>query len=620
MMCPEGACRMPWTEEFLDGCFTAAFRNGALRKHREKLLTDAEKARLPEFQERARRYKIALAEDERLSTEFAENMKEYNEDPAVIKLKQLTNIYYEKQNHLWKIGKASSEYSVVSKESQEVLNKITYYKEIYRKHINELNERICKNARKKNIAPYVRDMVSGYGGVLFWTNEKYIGVGNILYGEDSGWIAPRGAGAPQPKKEAIRISRGCPAEGCRGFLSTSFNCGVCEAKVCEHCHEIIGAKGDTVRQVGVMEVEIVSAEAVPKRHICDADAVETAKMLAKETRPCPTCKTLISKIDGCDQMWCTQCQTAFSWKTGQKEAGRVHNPHYYEWLRRTKGAEGVPREVGDAPGGGADMCCGQDTELLALPWLIRYGFGRGGNANDPTRDVSRFMRDVHKKHVENVKSFVAEIHRKLEDTIAYQHLTTINPQTDQPHLENLAIINVQFLAGDIDEVGWARRIYLEKRNILLRAAMQELKQMYIAAGRDIINSFVRGDGSIGAGVTCRQLGELTLYVHGEIERTNKRFNYSGFDFSPMLTLNNVSGAQGLLGIADDASRRHITPSELKRYLDIVSPLAGGGAVAAQGSAAGGLSAESHEAQKPEKKKRAAKAKPSPEPAASCATE
>jgi hypothetical protein len=60
---------------------------------------------------------------------------------------------------------------------------------------------------------------------------------------------------------------------------------------------------------------------------------------------------MICKIEGCDQMWCPQCHIAFSWRTGQKEAGVVHNPHFYEWQRRQNGGV-APRVAGDVPCGG----------------------------------------------------------------------------------------------------------------------------------------------------------------------------------------------------------------------------------------------------------------------------
>jgi len=54
-------------------------------------------------------------------------------------------------------------------------------------------------------------------------------------------------------------------------------------------------------------------------------------------------------VSNCDQMWCTDCHTAFSWRTGRIQT-QVHNPHYYEWLRRTNNGV-APRNPGDVPGG-----------------------------------------------------------------------------------------------------------------------------------------------------------------------------------------------------------------------------------------------------------------------------
>lgn len=49
-------------------------------------------------------------------------------------------------------------------------------------------------------------------------------------------------------------------------------------------------------------------------------------------------------VHNCDQMWCVECKTAFSWSKGTIETGMVHNPHYYQWMRQNGGAIQNPNE------------------------------------------------------------------------------------------------------------------------------------------------------------------------------------------------------------------------------------------------------------------------------------
>jgi hypothetical protein len=71
-------------------------------------------------------------------------------------------------------------------------------------------------------------------------------------------------------------------------------------------------------------------------HTCNKSDVETVKLLNADSKGCPKCATLIFKISGCDQMWCTQCHTAFGWKTGKIVSSNIHNPHYFHWLHNNQ--------------------------------------------------------------------------------------------------------------------------------------------------------------------------------------------------------------------------------------------------------------------------------------------
>ncbi len=128
-----------------------------------------------------------------------------------------------------------------------------------------------------------------------------------------------------PKKAKKQFIRGCCGEDCSGFLDDKWNCGICSADSCRKCLAYLLDVTD---------------------HECNDDDVATAQMIAKECKACPGCATMITKIDGCDQMWCPECHVAFSWVLGTIEKGHIHNPHYFQHLRNASATGEIPRDAG----------------------------------------------------------------------------------------------------------------------------------------------------------------------------------------------------------------------------------------------------------------------------------
>ena len=170
--------------------------------------------------------------------------------------------------------------------------------------------------------------------------------------------------------KTVSNGRKCPDSECRGFLSTQWKCGLCEKWACHECHVIKGNVRDA-------------------EHTCDPDTLATAQLLSKDTKPCPKCSTPIHKIEGCDQMWCTQCHTGFSWRRGTIE-NRVHNPHYYEWQRQNAGGR-APRNVGDFE-------CGRDIADRNMLRFLTQGLGKIPITLEAGKDILNIVRNTVHLH------------------------------------------------------------------------------------------------------------------------------------------------------------------------------------------------------------------------------
>lgn len=138
---------------------------------------------------------------------------------------------------------------------------------------------------------------------------------------------------PERGAEKKKFIMPCPGNDCRGFLSSQYKCEMCNMHTCPKCLVIIGPNKNV-------------------EHVCNEDMVKSAELIKQETKPCPSCGTRISKISGCNQMWCTNCHVAFSWSSGKIDNGPVHNPHFYEYQKNIDANGVAPRNPGDVVCGG----------------------------------------------------------------------------------------------------------------------------------------------------------------------------------------------------------------------------------------------------------------------------
>jgi ribosomal protein S27AE len=254
--------------------------------------------------------------------------------------------------------------------------------------------------------------------------------------------------------------RACPFQDCKGFLSTAWKCGMCENWTCPECHEVKGKDKDA-------------------EHTCDPNNVETAKLLAKDSRNCPKCAAMIFKIDGCDQMYCTQCHTAFSWRTGRVETGTIHNPHYYEFQRQ-RGT--LQRNPGDVP-------CGGFPEWLYVTQRC------------PRSNIFHLR--------------FAAAHR----TWGHCQWVMVPRYTTQANEDNRDL-RIKFMIGDINEDEFKKKIQQREKARQRKTEIRQVLEMYMAVLSDLFQTFVQ-DG--GCSALAESLDALRNHFATTMEAVSKRY-------------------------------------------------------------------------------------------------
>ena len=319
-------------------------------------------------------------------------------------------------------------------------------------------------------------------------------------------------GQTKKAKAEINFIRKCPDGECRGFLSSAWKCGLCSKWACPECHEIKGDNRDAA-------------------HECKPENVATAKLLAKDSRPCPGCGVVICKIEGCDQMWCPQCHTAFSWRTGQKETGVVHNPHFYEWQRRANGGV-APRVAGDVACGGVP----QYHEIRA-----------GTNTLKPTE----------------ISSILA-FHRIIQHIQAVE-ITRFHNVFNQADNEDMRI---SYLLGNISAEDLKVEIQKREKKREKERAQRRAYEVLVQGGSDLMRRIMAETDVVKKRAIICEIDALRIYVNELLAKINERLKLSvpqytsnwttTYPFSPTAKKTELANQAAAAAIAARAARAQTT--------------------------------------------------------------
>lgn len=192
-----------------------------------------------------------------------------------------------------------------------LLDQIMLKLPIYQHKITQKNEKIRMYIEELGIRKQIADLnsinIELYSRFNALTNDEFI------YFQENMTLINDLNNKLIKKDIPYEIHGKCINATCNGLINYKWRCGICDLSVCNVCY----CSND-------------------ESHVCKKEDLKTMRLLKEISRPCPNCNQMIEKIEGCNQMWCTNCHIFFNWLNGSiiKKTRYVHNPEYVEWLKQ----------------------------------------------------------------------------------------------------------------------------------------------------------------------------------------------------------------------------------------------------------------------------------------------
>ena len=315
----------------------------------------------------------------------------------------------------------------------------------------------------------------------------------------------RGNDPDKPKQKFIMA---CPSNECRGYLSTQYKCELCKLHACSKCHEIIGYTKDAP-------------------HECDENSVKSAEMIKKDTKPCPSCGTRIFKMVGCSQMWCTNCNSAFDWRTGQIDNGAVHNPHYYEYLQQQEGSGQAPRNPGDV------LCGG----LIGYYQVRNEILGHLQDRNDPDKvafcrqiwDFHRLINHITNRELDTMRAKVRDLANNEENRVEFilnkvtqEEMSTKIYRKDNLRRKYTEMLHIYELLSVVGIESFATLYNHEWRHKLQKISRSHVFALREDKQKELANVILDYNELIKQ--TLQEYQELCRYCNKELEKISVTYN------------------------------------------------------------------------------------------------
>jgi hypothetical protein len=488
------SCRRGWTYDFLEAALPKTWYAKDFKANRQAVLMDRERSRLPEAQGWAERIKKArevygpgAAEAFKKKKELLQQIKALEDE-----IYTMTNAHINKHKKEYTdINEVLYSYNFYSKlrnlpeeEREKAIDEREVMKKDARKKqakLNKpLNEQIkplrarCKELKEQTSAFALQHRRSLYmkENSLNMTDEEYARAEERLRieaelrennnGEDmadpeirQAMVASLMATVKKPGEKRTFTMK-CPAPECRGFLNTQYVCGLCERGTCAHCLTLY-------------------SETQPdgRKHECKPEDVETVKEIKKSCRNCPSCGMSIFRIEGCNQMFCTSCNTAFDWATGRElVTNQIHNPHYSEYLKKMGLDRRIVTQVTEQVPGPGQLF----TDCTRLPVYRHYFMNYFNdcsfikNINNEIMklcDIYRFIIDIQERYMEMVREELESVRDNRR-------------------------INAEYLAGIYGDNEWKKKLATNEASRIAYNEAHDALDAFVAVGRDIFMELAAG--------------------------------------------------------------------------------------------------------------------------------